>query len=386
MTLLLLTFDLDKVPCPEESLKMIHDQTGVPGENILLASIHTHSAPVAGYRPYEGPNFIEKKPKEIRETTRKYEKFLQVKIMLAVKNALAGLKPAVMRTGYGKSYINVNRVAQYEVKGKDGVIRTELGTGTNFEREADRTLFVMAFEDMKGTPIAFFVNYPVHNTVMILNACGKDGKVGISADMGGNVSKKLEAYYQGSVALWTSGAAGDLNPIMSNQVYREDFHTGKPVEVYEKDGAIPRSMLKTLTAHHFADIQKVIRRLGEQTAEVPLSAGAMWAEVPGRDDNMADMPFKIRVHKLGIGDVTLMGFSGELYSRLGKDIKEACGKENLILINHDASLLYNTGYVYSDDIFEMAETYGGDVVGLNHTWLLPGHIKDELIRCVKTLL
>lgn len=384
--MLLFTFDLDKVPWPKEKMEELERQTGVPKENILLVSIHTHSAPISGDRPYEGPNYIARKPENVQKMTKKYEKFLEEKMLSAAKNSLKNMKPCVMRFGYGKSYVNVNRLGFYEVREKNGRVHRELGTGTNFEREADRTLFVMSFEDRNGKPVAFFVNYPVHNTVMILNACGKDGKVGISADLGGNVSKKLEAAYPGSVALWTSGAAGDLNPIMSNQVYREDFDTGKPVEIYEKDGAVPLSMLKTLTAHHFAEIQSVLRRMGEAIKETPLFAGEVWAEVPGKDEDGRDVPYKVRVHKLSIGPVALFGFSGELYSGLGKEIKAACGAENLILINHDASMLYNTGYIYNDEIFEMKEKYGGDVVGLDHTWLRPGYIAPELIRCVNSLL
>lgn len=384
--MLLITFDLDKVPWPKENMEEIEKKTGVPKENILFASIHTHSAPIAGDRPHEGPNYIARKAKKVQETTKKYEEFLTKKMLSATQRACDSMKPAIMKYGYGESYINVNRLGIYEVREKDGRIHKEMGTGTNFEREADRRLFVMSFEDIEGNPIAFFINYPVHNTVMILNTCGKDGKVGISADMGGNVSKKLEAYYPGSVALWTSGAAGDLNPIMSNQVYREDFHTGKPVEIYEKDPAIPRSMLKTLTAHHFADVQRTIRSLGNRVEDVPLTTGAIWAETPGRDEDGHDIPYQVRIHRFGIGPVSLMGFSGELYSGLGKRIREASGTENLILINHDASMLYNSGYIYGDEIFELWKTYGGDVVGIDHTWLLPGYIETELIRCVQQLL
>lgn len=383
--ILLISFDLDKVPWPKENMEEIRKLVQIPEENILLVSIHTHSAPIAGDRTFEGPNDIAKKLPEVQETTRKYEAFLTEKLLSAVKEACGNLQPVRMRFGYGKSYINVNRLGLYEVKEADGWIHQELGTGTNYEREADRTLFVMSFEDLKGIPVAFFINYPVHNTVMILNACGQDGRVGISADMGGNVSKMLESAYAGSVAMWTSGAAGDLNPIMSNQVYREDAATGKPVEYYEKDGAIPLSMLKTLTAHHFADIQKTLRRLGKGETEVSLSADAMWAETPGRDESGRDVPYRIRVHRIEIGPVSLVGFSGELYSGIERRIREACGADNLVLVNHDASMVYNTGYIYGDEIFELWETYGGDVVGIDHTWMRPGYVEAELIRCVKML-
>ncbi len=382
--MLLISGDLDKLPNPEENLKALETRTGVPQDHILYLSIHTHSAPVTGQRPYEGPNNMAGKPKEVQEATKQYEQFILERLLLAAEKALGNMVPAVMGYAYGTSEINVNRVAFYEVADAEGNVRTELGTGNNVNRPADRTLFVMRFADLEGRPIAFFVNYPVHNTVMILNGCGKGGRVGISSDMGGNVSKYMEKEYEGSVAVWSSGAAGDLNPVMSNQVYREDPHTGAPVEYYEKDPAIPLSMLHTLTAHHFADIRKTIRRI-RSVSEAGLSAAARWAEVPGRDEKGGEVPYRVFVQKIAVGPVVLMGFSGELYSELGREIREACNCENLILINHNASLLYNTGYIFSDEAFALAERYGGGIVGMDHTWLQPGTIAPELIRCVKAL-
>ena len=90
--------------------------------------------------------------------------------------------------------------------------------------------------------------------------------------------------------------------------------------------------------------------------------------------------YKVFVHKLQIGEIILMGFGGELYSALGKEIQEKIGKKNLILINHDASLLYNSGYIYSDEVFELAEKYESNIVGMNHTWMKPGYILEALVK------
>ena len=384
--MLLLSFDLDKVPNPKENLEILESHTQVAQDYILLTRIHTHSAPVTGDRPYEGPNYIARKPAEVQESTRKYEKLIQKKMLSAAKKALEGLVPARCGFGYGKSFVNVNRIGFYEVTGQQGETEIQLGTGTNFERAADRTLFVMKFETLEGNPIAFFMNYPVHNTVMILNGCGKEGRVGITADLGGNVSQYMENAYEGCVAIWSSGAAGDLNPVMSNQVYREDPVSGAPVEYYEKDGSIARSMLKTLTAHHFADVRRTVRKIQNTRQDIALSAGTNWAVTPGKDENGNPVPYKVRVHKIQIGPVVFMGFSGELYSGLGKELRQRSGEQNLILVNHDASLLYNTGYIYGDDIFALKEQYAGEIVGMNHTWLQPGCIADALAECMEELL
>lgn len=390
--MLLISFDLDKAPHPEENLRLLEAETGVEQDCILLISIHTHSAPVTGYRPYEGPNYIARKPKEVQEATREYEKLLQRKMLEAAKKALGEMMPATCGYGYGESFVNVSRIGFYEVADSQGNTWMQLGTGTNFKREADRTLFVMRFVTYEGKPIAFFINYPVHNTVMIRNGCGKGGKVGISADLGGNVSKYMEEWQEGCVAIWSSGAAGDLNPVMSNQVYRENLKTGEPEEYYETEGAIPLSMLKTLTAHHLADVQKTARKIQNLEQPVALSGRIKWVTVPGEDEEGVQVPYKVRVHSLSIGPVDLVGLNGELYSGLGRRIRErlmekgTSGERKLVFINHDASLLYNTGYIYGDDIFALGSSYPGEIVGMNHTWMRPGYIEKALADCIGELL
>lgn len=81
-----------------------------------------------------------------------------------------------------------------------------------------------------------------------------------------------------------------------------------------------------------------------------------------------------------------MGFGGELYSALGKELQEGIGREHMILINHDASLLYNSGYIYSDEVFELEEKYESNIVGMNHTWMKPGCITEALLKCMREML
>ena len=163
----------------------------------------------------------------------------------------------------------------------------------------------------------------------------------------------------------------------SSHAYREEFRTGKPVEIYEKNGVIPISMLHTLVAHLFADVKNTVRKIKDYSDKCEFSSEIRWAKTPGLDENGE---YKVFVHKLQIGEIILMGFGGELYSALGKEIQEKIGKKNLILINHDASLLYNSGYIYSDEVFELAEKYESNIVGMNHTWMKPGYILEALVK------
>ena len=142
-------------------------------------------------------------------------------------------------------------------------------------------------------------------------------------------------------------------------------------------------MLHTLVAHLFADVKNTVRKINNYSDECELSSAIRWAKTPGLDENGE---YKVFVHKLRIGKIILMGFGGELYSVLGKEIQENVGVEHLILINHDASLLYNSGYIYSDEVFELAEKYESNIVGMNHTWMKAGYISDELVKNIKEMI
>ncbi len=74
-----------------------------------------------------------------------------------------------------------------------------------------------------------------------------------------------------------------------------------------------------------------------------------------RDDGTAEIevgegvdPYEIRLHLVRIGDVALYGFSGELYSSLGMRLKEISPLKNTVFINHDASLMARSHYIFDD--------------------------------------
>lgn len=104
------------------------------------------------------------------------------------------------------------------------------------------------------------------------------------------------------------------------------------------------------------------------------------------NENGGAVPYRVRVHAIGIGALRIMGFSGEIYSALGRELAKGLYDDPLVLVNHDASLLYNVGYIYSDEAFALGEQFEGDIVGMNHTWLRPGLIGPELRRCMEKLL
>lgn len=396
-TVLIVTFDLDKAPCPREFIDTISQETGIDEANILFLSIHTHTAPITGWRPDEGQNFIGTKPAHVQKKTHEYEAFLKAELIDAVHEALRALRPARIGWTSGESFVSVNRIQNYTVSDGMGGLDVRCGLGYDPGAAVDNRLFVLKAESIDGEPIAFFVNYAVHNCVMIRNRCGEDGGTAISSDLGGNVSQYIEAEFPGSVALWTSGAAGDINPVISNEIFYPAPKTGaQTAYIIPAGDTAPIIMLKVLAARHYADVLKTIRKITCTTEDASVGGRIGWSRTPGRkpvkqEDGTVKYvfgeeiaPYEIRVHMLYIGALTFFGFSGELYSSLGRAILDALPDGTSVLINHDASLLTRTGYIFDDDTW--ARDKENALPGHRVSMMLPGYVKESLLQLTSSML
>lgn len=378
-TVLIAGFDCDKVPCPERYLEALEKTYGVRQDAIMLVAIHTHTAPIAGWRPGEGPNFIMDKPPEVQMATHVYENFLEEKLLAAAGEALEKLQPARIGWQEGESLVNINRVQDYHVRNEDGSVTVRCGLGKNPDAPANRRLFVMKAETLAGEPIAFLVNYAVHNCILIRNLCGPDGKALISSDLGGNVSQMLERAYPGSVALWTSGAAGDLNPILSNEIYYPDPETGAQKQhVLSAGDKTPIEMLQKLSAQHYDDVCGVIKKIDCNTAGGTVCSQIAWAKTPGAGER----EYEVRVRLMSIAGLWMAGFSGELYSSLGLAVLEEL-PEGAIVMNHDASLMASSGYIFDDETWQRDRDMA--LPGRRASHMQPGHIRKALRETVRKL-
>lgn len=378
-TVLIVTFDCDKVPCPERFLKKLETETGILQENIMLLAIHTHTAPIAGWRPDEGPNFIERKPPEVQAATHIYEDFLEKTLLETAKEALGRLKPAQIGWQVGESLVNINRVRDYHVRDDKGELRVHCGLGKDPDAFADHRLFVMKAETPEGEPIAFLVNYAVHNCIMIKNRCDAGGGTLLSSDLGGNVSQMLEKEYPGSVALWTSGAAGDMNPVLSNEIYYADPETGEQKQlILPAEDKTPVEMLQKLSARHYQDVSQVIREIDCETRRGKVSSGVAWAKTPGTEER----DYEVRVQLMQLAGLWMAGFSGELYSSLGRAVLKEL-PEDAIVVNHDASLMASSGYIFDDETWERDQDMA--LPGRRASHMVPGYICQALRETVRKL-
>src|SRR6185369_7939668 len=174
-----------------DASKQISQELQCPLVNIIVSATHDHSSP---YPDWGGPNA----PPD--PNLPGFRTKLKQGVIDAVRQAKAKLQPARMGFGTGVTYLNVNRDAIHP--------ETRLWhQGPNLEGVSDKTVVVLKFETLTGEPIAVHVNYAMHAIDYYMMAI-------LSADFPGATSRYIEqAYNDKMVAVWSTGAAGDQNPL-----------------------------------------------------------------------------------------------------------------------------------------------------------------------------
>lgn len=160
----------------------IENELGIPVKNILLTATHSHSVP-----SLSGVDFEDK-------------------IFNTVKNAKDKLQPARFAYGTGVSSININRnIIDPKTR--------QWWEGPNYDGPSDKTVAVVKFETLEGDPIAVYYNYGMHAvTVGQLDM--------VSGDAPGATSKYIEDTFDDKIiAVWSTGANGDQNPLYFQQTY-----------------------------------------------------------------------------------------------------------------------------------------------------------------------
>jgi neutral ceramidase len=342
----------------------------IPAAQLLLSATHSHSVPAQPAADIEA------------------------KVIEALRAAVARLQPARVAWGTGQSYINVNR---------DLVdpLTNRWWEGPNYEGNSDKTVAVVRFESLQGEPIAVYSNYAVHAVLT--------GTLDlISGDLPGATSRYLEEHLGGNaVALWTSGAAGDQNPLYFDQTYElrairikdyaargEDISNAMPPGGQGMDRNNPRVQLlmkeqqqMTLSMGQMLaeEILHVMRsRLEKSPADVTLRGAQASFSCPARrrtDTGRAGNPgtyvdngeVSIMVGALRIGDIYLGTVNGEVYNGIAQRLKrESPFKHTLMatLTNGTAG----TGYIPSED------AYGRNVFTVLSSRLKPGCAEAGIVN------
>jgi len=329
----------------EELAPRISRETGIPVENLLLAGVHAHSAPLT--TGMYGRHSTSPSPQTVAYTKRVEDDAVEV-----VRRAKANLQPAQFGFATGKVYVNINRREFFPKNGWWWL-------GYNPEGPSDKTDAVLKVTDLSGRPIALLINYPVHAVVM-----GPEN-LALSGDLAGATSRYVEQYYQGKiltskamgwdlqlrpeekvdgegpVALWTSGAAGDQDPVSMDR--GEDFSMVEGLGRILGEESVRVANGITVTSRQAAvhGSQRVITCPGRK-----LEPG----ERPRLSYVFEDSdPVDIRLIVLKLGQLVLVGVSGEPFTNIYRRLKQRSPFNDLIMVTHANG---SSGYIPTDDAFD----------------------------------
>jgi neutral ceramidase len=297
--------------------RQVETELQIPAANVLLTATHTHSVP--------GPPAAD----------------YATKIVDAVRHAQQKLTPARVGYGTGESSINVNRQITDPKTGK-------WWEGPNREGPSDKTVAVLKFESLSGEPLAVYYNYAVHGVI-----AGQLDE--ISGDIPGASSRYVEDAFGGDVvAVWSTGASGDQNPIYFQQTYDlreirikdyakrgQDISNAMPPGGQGLDRANPavvrlmnqqRQMVTSMGQFLGEEVLYVMRNIERTETDVRLSGSQTTISCPGRErtnDGRAGSegtykpagPVEIRLGLLRVGDAMIGAVNAEVFNPIAQRLK-----------------------------------------------------------------
>ena len=287
--------------------KAILEACGLQPSELFLAAIHTHSAPIVTLgREKVHPNNVE------------YTKWLEARLVAAVREALAHTAAVQIAAGSGSSPVGVNRREFV----KDAAGKTTVQLGRNPAVLTDREVQVLRVSRAdSGKLTAVVFAYATHSTAM-----GPHNYL-ISGDVHGLAAQFLEKYLEGGVvAPAFAGASGDIDPWFR---VLPRFHTER--------GWIPEAVLMgTMLGEEVVQVLDGIKKpcpsgpikTAFKTLALPTERRVTFDAATG-----AQSPdFNLTVGR--VGDVAVVGLGGEVFNDIGKAIKAASPFPHTLIITH----------------------------------------------------
>ncbi len=389
--------DTDKDQSPVRELAYIKERWGIPEENVLYYGIHTHCAPMhTGRRELES-RLTDEDRDYVHACTQKYEELFFSMMHEAIEEALNNMRPCRIGCGKAPCYANVRRVQDFSFYNADGSLEAvRASQGRDFGADVSHEMFVMRVNDLEDKPIAFLINYPMHCVVMFENGLCEDGRDLFSGDVAGNISQTVERRFPGAVAAWSSGAAGDMNPMPNSFADYVDPYTNQLKTLNLQ--TVSKELLKYVVSTQFMSVMEAMNNIkyysscADIVGAVALSQTPLYKTVMGPDgrpegiDTSAydEKTYDVRMQALRIGDALLIGMGGELFNSFAEELKAASPFTNTAVINHNLSLIHLCGYIHDDEA--LARGYGMRPGGKMTNPTVPGCLSDSFREHLYTML
>jgi len=355
---LILSYELANYPAAPDLLPALTQATGIPADHIFISATHNHSAPKDNHTVFK-----DNSPAEI-EFHKKYWNIEREASVQAAVQAVRALRPARYGYGEGLSYVNVNR----DVKSPFGFWLE----GKNLAGYSDKTIRTVKFVDSEDRIIAVLLNYGMHNTCVHMMK-DADGKAKTSGNVSGIACRFVEEHYgDGVVALWTSGAAGNQNPLLSHNMQYE-YPDGYSTCIPFPDG-VGYQLMEYMGRWHGVDCVSAVDAISHYSDAMPISVAAKDVFLPGQKraveqkgfamfrmggigprqpgdvpqlpqppKMVEDDPVKLEMRLLLLGDIAIICAGGELYAEIGRDMLAAVPYKKAMVVTHTS--LHQAGYI-----------------------------------------
>jgi len=169
----------------------------------------------------------------------------------------------------------------------------------------------------------------MHLTSMYANRLTDDG-TGISGDVGGQVSRHLENKFEGAIANWIPGTAGNQNPILSNEYFTPNPETGEQ-EIQMMNRAVVE-LMEFYGKIRFADVLTALGNIEEESSDARISFAKGLSSLPPYDPSTQEDAI-IGLSLMRIGDIALVGTGGELFNEIGMYMQDHSLLEHTLVSN-----------------------------------------------------
>jgi len=330
----------------EQAVARIAAACAVARDHVLLSATHAHTVPWS--------------------MSNGYGEVVLAGIMAAIEQAQKHLEPVRVGAGDGQAYINMNRDEAYA----GGFI-----LGQDPEGPSDKTLRVVGFFRSDGSPLAILANYAVHAVSLYSSDTAGAHAAMVSADIPGVADRFVDEHYaaQRTLTFWTSGAAGDQNPILMS-FHAEPGSDGK-VQTSDMQAAgftITRRLGQALALQ----IIRVTDRLAPQEVTNALRAEQTVISCPAKVDPATK--HTLRISYLGIGAVDLVGISGEVTTLIDRHLREQLGARSPLLLTLTNGY---AGYLPDDASYARGNTFE-----VGKSQFAPGCAEAAIIEHTRALL
>jgi hypothetical protein len=292
----------------EPTRQAILEETKLQPSELLLAAIHTHSAPTLALDSAKShPNNVE------------YTRELGHKLASAAKQALENLAPVRLSFGVGYSPVGANRrEVTHDTNGAPKIV-----LGRNPHIPIDREVQVLKLTRNDGELAGIFWDFPTHSTSLGTR------NLNISGDIHGLAAQFVEKYFGDKiVAPEFAGASGNIDPW-----YRvlPTFNT--------TNNWVPEPiLLSTLLGEEVVTVANQIRDRDAVTNPV-IKTAMKTVGLPRKPRQQAeaaavesDAPIVVTIAT--VGNIAFVGLGGEIFNEIGQAIKKQSPFAHTIVITH----------------------------------------------------